>query len=462
MSEPQIIRHAFRLEQVPRRVLLFAPPLYDVRFPWSEWQQPAGLLQLATALRRMGCDLRLVDALSSSPGGALPRRLVRKFTRGEYSVNYWRWGQPTKALQKSLDDLKQEGWYPEDIYLLSGLACQWQGSHEAISLARQVFPAARFVLYGDYPTLATEHALATSGADVLIEGPIQELVGLPLDLSLYTMRPRIAHLCIGSAERPVADLLDEFLVRVAPASRKARIGHVVLADPDAFRRFPVHIRALCQAVLERNLSISLHAFGGVHPSVLTEDPDLAALLLRTGFKQLIFTDDRAIPFAPDDWEIYLNELNEAIARCCEAGYRLRTDALVASACLGRPQENLIQVVGRVAELAHVAGSIILLPYQPIPVESPTGLPLEEANGRLYQFAEANGCSYKDYLDVIGLAAILNSKYRTKTFDFLGDSLTARLVRQSLVTESWRPPATPDQPVTVGYFGKGGKWVKRPL
>jgi len=88
MSEPQIIRHPFRIEQVPRRVLLFAPPLYDVRFPWSEWQQPAGLLQLATALRRMGCDLRLVDALSSSPGGALPRRLVRKFTRGEYSVNY--------------------------------------------------------------------------------------------------------------------------------------------------------------------------------------------------------------------------------------------------------------------------------------------------------------------------------------------------------------------------------------
>src|SRR5438128_1346036 len=305
MSEPQIIRHPFRIEQVPRRVLLVAPPLYDVRFPWSEWQQPASLLQLATALRRMGCDLRLVDALSSSPGGALPKRLVRKFTRGEYSVNYWRWGQPTKALQKALDDLKQEGWYPEDIYLLSGLPCQRQGSHEAISLARQVFPAARALLYGDYPKLATAHAQATSGADVLITVPIQETVSLPLDLSLYMMRPRIAQLCIGSAERPVADLLDEFLARVAPAARKERIGHIVIADPDAFRRFPVHIRALCQAVLERNLSVSLHAFGGVHPSALAEDPDLAALLLRAGFKQLIFTDDRAIPFTPDDWEIYL-------------------------------------------------------------------------------------------------------------------------------------------------------------
>lgn len=461
MSEPQVI-HSYHLQRVPRRVLLFAPPLYDVRFPWSEWHQPTSLLQLATALRRRGCDLRLVDALDAPPGDVLPKRLVRKFTRGEYAVNYWRWGQPTKALQKALDYLKQEGWYPEDIYLLSGLPCQWQGSHEAISLARQVFPAARALLYGDYPTLATGHALATSGADVLIVGPIQETVSLPLDLSLYSMRPRLAHLCIGSAERPIADLLDEFLVRVAPASRKERIGHVVLADPDAFRRFPVHIRALCQAVLERNLSVSLHAFGGIHPSALREDPDLAALLLRAGFKQLIFTDDRAIPFTPDDWETHLAELNEAIVCCCEAGYRLRTDALVASACLGRPQENLVQVVSRIAELAHVAGSIISLPYQPTPAESPPGLPLEEANGRLYPFAEANGYRYNDYLDVIGLTAILNSKYRTKTFDFLGDSLVARLVRQSLVTESWRPPASTGQPITLGYFDKNGKWLKRPI
>ncbi len=184
MSEPQIL-HAYHLEQAPRRVLLFAPPLYDVRFPWSEWHQPASLLQLATALRWRGCDLRLVDALSPTTEGVLPKRLVRKFTRGEYSVNYWRWGQPTKALQKALDDLKQEGWYPEDIYLLSGLPCHWQGSYEAISLARQVFPAARALLYGDYPTLVPVHALETSGADVLIVGPIQETVSLPLDLSLY-------------------------------------------------------------------------------------------------------------------------------------------------------------------------------------------------------------------------------------------------------------------------------------
>jgi hypothetical protein len=40
-------------ETTPRRVLLFNPPVYDTRFPWSRWQQPVTLLQLATLLRHL-------------------------------------------------------------------------------------------------------------------------------------------------------------------------------------------------------------------------------------------------------------------------------------------------------------------------------------------------------------------------------------------------------------------------
>lgn len=120
------------------------------------------------------------------------------------------------------------------------------------------------------------------------------------------------------------------------------------------------------------------------------------------------------------------------------------------------------MAARVTELAHVGGSIILLPYLATPDEYAASLPLEEANGRLFQFAEANTYTYRDYLDLLGLGALLNAKHRTRTFDFLGVSLIERLARESLVTKSWRPPATQGQSVTLGYFGKDGKWVKRPL
>ncbi len=452
----------YTIERTPRRVLLFSPAIYDVRFPWGEWQQPTGLLQMATALKRSGCDLRLIDALFCPGGEPLSKQLVRKLTRGGIAVNYWRWGQKAAVLHRQIGGLQEAGWYPEEAFLLSVAACQWEGCHEAVSLVRQVFPKTRIALYGEWPTRAPLHAAATSGADQLISGPIQELVGLPLDLSLYPRRPRIARLSIGSTERPVADMLNEFLLRVTPASRSERIGHIILDDYDAFRRFPEHIQALCQIVPERNISVSLHAFGGVHPRIFSEHPELAASLKRAGLKQVIFTSDRDVPFTTEAWSAFVEVLSEAVARCEEAGYRLRTEDLVASACLGRPQEDLVRVAARVLELAHVSGSVILLPYLALPDEHASSLPLEEANGRLFQFAEANGYTYREYLDLLGLGALLNAKHRTRTFDFLGASLVSRLARQSLVTESWRPPDSQGQPVTLGYFGKDGKWVKRPL
>lgn len=460
MSNPQVIDH-YTLQRTPHRVLLFSPAVCDIRYPWREWQQPTSLLQLATVLGRAGCDLRLIDALFCPRRVALPKHRIRRLARGNTSVNYWRWGLEPSVLRRQLGDLGTEGWDPEEVFLLTGAACQWEGCSEAIGQIRQVFPQTRIVLYGDYPTYALSHAIARSGADQLVSGSIEEIQACPLDLSLYQVRPRIAHLSIGSVERPIADLLNELLHRATPPKRKERIGHIVLADADAFRRFPQHVRALCQTIAERNLSVSLHAFGGVHPGALVEDPALPALLKRAGLKQIIFTSDRDIPFTAESWATFLEMLHEAVARCCEAGYQLRTDNLVATLCLGRPQEDLTQVVARAVELAHVAGSIILLPYQPTPSECPE-LPLEETNGRLFPLAEANGYRYKEYLEVIGLAAVLNSKYRTRTFDFLGDGLVERLTRESLVTESWRPPASQGQSVTLGYFGKDGRWVKRLL
>src|SRR5579863_330717 len=89
----------------PRRVLLFNPPVYDTRFPWSHWQQPITLLQLATLLRGYQCNVRLLDSLYTGPNETLTRRRIRVLTRGEVSINYWRFGQLQPELISQLKAL---------------------------------------------------------------------------------------------------------------------------------------------------------------------------------------------------------------------------------------------------------------------------------------------------------------------------------------------------------------------
>src|SRR6266487_5307211 len=91
-SSAKVVR-GYMPETTPRRVLLFNPPVYDTRFPWSRWQKPVTLLQLATLLRSNECDVRLIDALYRKPNEKLTRRRMTVLTRGDVSINYWRFGQ---------------------------------------------------------------------------------------------------------------------------------------------------------------------------------------------------------------------------------------------------------------------------------------------------------------------------------------------------------------------------------
>src|SRR6266480_3849143 len=175
-------------ETTPRRILLFNPPVYDTRFPWGRWQQPITLLQLATLLQSNGCQVRLIDALYHKPDEKLTRRRMNVLTRGDVSINYWRFGQLPSELIAQLNALKNENWQPDEVYLEGFTTFWWEGVTEAISLIREKFPETRIILCGAYPSLATEHAAIHSGANVIAVGALESLIGLSLDLSLFPTR----------------------------------------------------------------------------------------------------------------------------------------------------------------------------------------------------------------------------------------------------------------------------------
>jgi len=66
---------------------------------------------------------------------------------------------------------------------------------------------------------------------------------------------------------------------------------------------------------------------------------------------------------------------------------------------------------------------------------------------LFPLTRLLGQPLEEYMELVRLAALLNSKYRSKSFDFLGDKLAARLFRQSLRSQGWNPFGA--EPVSSG-------------
>lgn len=445
-----------------RRVLLFNPPVYDMRFPWSRWQQPVTLLQLGTLLHGRQCDVRLVDALYVKPDVTLPRSRIDVFTRDESSINYWRYGVPKPKLDLQLRALAEAHWQPDEVYIEGFTTYWWEGAVEAVKSVRKWFPHAQVILYGAYPKFAVQHAADNSGADIVVRGQIQGLAGLSLDLSLYPLRPSFTYLAIGTEARSSSDIIDELVAKATPKNVQERISQFAFVDHDIVAKFPEQFRATLEAVIDRKLKVSFYALGNIHPRDLAEDPELASLLFRAGFKEITFADDRDLPLTNEARNQQLAYYELAIKHCIASGYKPRSKALSASICLGRQNENLEEEGAFMAALAHVAGSLIVVPYQPFPDECPE-FSLERQNGKLFPLADRNGASYRIYQDFLGLAALLNTKYRDHTFDFLGDGLISDLVRSSLVSESWDPRANlnraPERPIIIGWFDKEGRWVR---
>jgi hypothetical protein len=448
-------------ETTSRRVLLCNPPVYDTRFPWARFQQPVALLQLSTLLKRFGCDVRLLDALAAGLDDHLRRRRMRVLPRDGVQLNWWRFGHLPSALAAQVIALKRAGWQPDEVYIEGFATFWWEGVAEIAGTIRKHFPQTRVILFGAYPTLATDHAAQHSGADVLAVGQIDGVAGLPLDLSLCASPPAFTYLSIGTERRSSSDIIEELRALVTPSRKQGRAWQLAFADHDVASQYPEQFRAVLQECIDHKYKVSFYALGNLHPRDLVEDPELASLLLRAGFKQVVFADDRHLPQTSEAREALLDDYRQAIGYCVAAGYPARTEALVGSVCLGRSGEDPGDVVDFMTRLAHVAGSLMVVPYQPAPLECPPTLPLELQNGKLFPFAGDNSSHFREYQDILGLAAVLNSKHRSHTFDFAGDGLIARLVRASLVTESWHPPETAEnaRPVTVGWFNKEGKWVR---
>lgn len=196
------------------RALLINPYIYDVS-AYSFWSAPLGLLYVGSILRENGFDIQLIDCLTADetkrkPDGRAPfvwTKVANPRVAPAVKKRFKRYGTSPSLLQSKLEALE-----PPDLILVTSLMTYWYpGAVEVVALARRVFPAAKIVVGGLYPSLCHEHARKNLGADLIVGGGaisdlyhyIEEALARPLSFKPNVEDLRILpYPCFGLYGKP--------------------------------------------------------------------------------------------------------------------------------------------------------------------------------------------------------------------------------------------------------------------
>lgn len=226
------------------KALLIQPPIYDTQY-YAEWSMPSGLLKVASWLRSLGYDLRLVDCLYPNDKSEVSheiRGVVQVCSSVGWSLSDYRemskerykrttielpphhrykyeFGLSLHKLERHLESQrrrdmfeKDKEWVPDEVWITSVITYWWESTRDTILLVKRLYPTAKIRVGGIYPTLAPHHlrsALASVGipfevvrgrdltvttrkgvvavanSDVIVTGEIPDASNLDLDLELY-------------------------------------------------------------------------------------------------------------------------------------------------------------------------------------------------------------------------------------------------------------------------------------
>lgn len=419
-------RERSRAGSSPERILLINPPIYDIRLHWPKWQVPVELLNVGKSKRTKGCEVRLLDCICRGHK-VLPRRqqaptLVDEST----AIQTWRYGLPQADLERELQTLSNQGWRPDRVYVEGFTTFWWKGVREAVQHCRKIWPQAHIIVIGAYARLESEHVVTHAKADLASSRKFEG--SLVPDLTPYAESgPLTAPLALPRSVTEVSELMES----VSNARRKGVREFALWLDDLA--TYSKVIKALREQCDSKRVKIPCDILGCLPPAAFVGQSELIKDLRAIGLQHTCFADDRDIE--PDNFGEYAEDCRDAVEAFQAAGYRARTDAVSAGLSLGRLGDDLRERTQAATILNHWVGSTIIWPYQPTRSEARPP-ELELRNGKLFPIRRRNRYSYQDYAELVALNAVMNSRYRDCSFDFMGDGLVARLLASSVARQGW--------------------------
>jgi len=420
------------------RILLVNPPAWETRYSWLRWNQPLDLLQIGSHLRsHFDCHVELLDCMKPDKEGSvreewLPRdRRYRIISDTRYPMR--RFGEPHTIFKdwlekKRLDFPKK---LPTQVWITSLCSYWFESIAEMCRVVRQSHEDAKLVLVGQYPRLLPEHALETCAADLIVSRP-HELQGTSA-FDLYGSNPP-PFVAVGLEPSQAIEEIKNAVSR--------QIYQIAFFSDNICCNEGKPLAEIVEATKGLHKHLRFHAICGLYPSGMNQR--VASALAGKHFAAIHFEEDST------DNQLNIDAYRQAVGFLDAAGVKMPDDRLSGFVWIGRPLEQLEQVILRGFQVVDALGGLILKPFSPTPggPEHETHqayldrIPPQNWSPHFFPFAELNGISRDEYHDLYRMAAFLNEKVRNRSFDFLKGTLGAQMLRESLAREVWKIGPSP--------------------
>lgn len=414
------------------RVLLVNPPVQETRYSWLRWNQPLDLLKVGAFLKReIGCEVELLDCMKpDSSGKVLMQRVpgsLRERVIGGETYPIWRYGQPYDALREWLVERRANGRRDPTQIWISSLCSYWYQSVAQIStVARQAAPDAKLVLQGNLARLSPKHAAEVCPVDLVVT-KAAKLNGVAADVGLY------------GAKRPpflALDLHAETAAQEMKEAVKRGVYRFAIFGDDVCAEDGGPLLEILEKGRGLHRNVRFHLICGLYPSRITRE--VASVLAQP------LVAEAHLEQESDGEGLAEESYRELSARMAKSGAHIPAKKINSFLWIGRPGERLDDIVPNCLRMLDLVGSFILKPYSPTPgsadaidhAEYLEALPRDQWSPHFFPFAELNGISRSEYSDLYRMAAFLNDKVRSESFNLFHDNLGSRLLRESIRREAW--------------------------
>lgn len=372
-----------------KNILLINPPRYEV-WPeyfservavaqkWAIAFQPAGLLRIGSYLRSEGHRVSMINAggrikfNEAAPSFVIGKRRAGNFNDKKVYSPLYHVGLSFEEFKKRL--LLQA--VPDEIYVTSFFTYQWEAVHEIIRICKAVFPSAKVILGGIYPTLCPDHA-KMSRADIVYQGELIPSNHSRLALDLLEESPdyiilKTSRGCPGKCSYCAVHLLEGHAMRyrepedvvdeIEEKIRDFNIKTVIMWESNILVNAESHLERMLDIIIRRNLGLKLSFPEGFNPFLLNEA--LLHKMKRAGLTHMslsVETTDKDTALRRFGSSYKFDVFTEKMKFVKKVG--IPSTAFVMA---GMPNQAVEDVRRSILDVLHSGCRVSLMPFTPIP------------------------------------------------------------------------------------------------
>ncbi len=390
-------------------ILLVNPWIHDFA-AYDFWAKPMGLLTVASLLRHHGVRVSYIDCLDrfhpkgpkTDPGARFGRGPYLKARipkpSGLYDVprNFSRYGIKPQWFK---EDLLRQG--RPDLVLVTSLMTYWYpGLQETIKIIRMAFPRTPIALGGIYARLCPDHARNLSGADHVVDGPVEKnLFYLIRQFTGYSVTPAFDPEILESYPYPALELQttvnyvplltsrgcpfrcaycasrflepkhllrspEAVIEEIAYWQKDYGIKDFILYDDAFLVNAEQHAIPILEEIIRQGIKVRIHTPNAVH--IRGIDPQTARLMFEAGFTTLRLGLETADFNHREEIDIKVSEHEFKRAVNCLRDAGFKKNQIGAYLLVGLPGQKLDTIKHSIDTAKQIGITPVPAYYTPIP------------------------------------------------------------------------------------------------